>query len=182
MFYKVKRKLIHYYFKHICKNRIRHARSLGVRIGERCQILDDPEFVFGSEPWLIKLGNHVDITNGVRFLTHEGGIWCARGIDKTYEDYDLFKPITIGDNVMIGSNSIIMPGVVIGSNVIIGGHSVVTKNIPDGVVVAGIPAKQISTVESFMAKLKECELFPTKRKTIVEKKEYIKKVHPEWFS
>lgn len=51
------------------------------------------------------------------------------------------KPVTIGDNVWIGGNSIIFPGVTIGNNVTIGGGSVVTKDIPDDVLAFGNPCE-----------------------------------------
>lgn len=56
------------------------------------------------------------------------------------------KPITIGDNVWIGGNSVITPGVTIGNNVVVAAGSVVVKNIPDNVVVGGNPAKIIKTL------------------------------------
>ena len=90
-------------------------------------------------------------------------------------------PPKIGNNVMIGVHSLIMPGVHIGNNVIIAGHCVVTKDIPDGAVVAGVPAKQISTVDKFMEGMKNRELVPTKHMSAHEKKKYLEKLHPEWF-
>jgi len=57
------------------------------------------------------------------------------------------EPITIGDNVWFGGGAIVLPGVSIGNNCIIGAGSVVTKNIPDGVVVAGNPARVIKSIE-----------------------------------
>lgn len=178
---KIRQRVVKFYYLYLKQDRIAYARKLGVRIGDHCQILADPSMAFGTEPWLIKLGNHVDVTAGVCFLNHEGAMWCARWIDEKYKNEDLFLPITVGDNVMIGVNSLIMPGVHIGNNVIIGGHSVVTKDIPDGVIVAGMPAKQISSVDKFMAKLKEKETYSTKRMNMDQKKTFIKKVHPEWF-
>ena len=56
------------------------------------------------------------------------------------------KPITIGDNVWIGGNTVVNPGVTIGSNSVIGSGSVVTKDIPDGVVAAGNPARVIRAI------------------------------------
>ena len=56
---------------------------------------------------------------------------------------ELGKPVTIGNNVWIGGNSVINPGVNIGNNVVIGSGSVVTHDIPDNVVAAGNPAKII---------------------------------------
>lgn len=53
------------------------------------------------------------------------------------------KPVTIGDNVWIGGNSIILPGVTVGNNVTIGAGSVVTKDIPDDVLAFGNPCKVI---------------------------------------
>jgi maltose O-acetyltransferase len=51
------------------------------------------------------------------------------------------KPVSIGDDVWVGGNVVINPGVTIGSNVVIGSGSVVVKDIPDGVITAGNPAK-----------------------------------------
>ena len=53
------------------------------------------------------------------------------------------KPIIIGDNVWIGGHAVINPGVTIGNNVVIASGAVVTKDVPDDVVVAGVPAKGI---------------------------------------
>ncbi|MBE6132659.1 MAG: sugar O-acetyltransferase [Erysipelotrichaceae bacterium] len=60
--------------------------------------------------------------------------------------YEYGKPVTIGDNVWIGGNSVICPGVTIGSNVVIGAGSVVTKDIPSWVVAAGNPCKVIKKI------------------------------------
>lgn len=58
------------------------------------------------------------------------------------------KPVIIGDDVWIGGNCTILPGVTIGSNVIIAAGAVVTKDIPDNSVVAGVPAKVIRQLEN----------------------------------
>ncbi len=58
------------------------------------------------------------------------------------------KPVNIGDNVWIGGNSVIFPGVTIGNNVTIGAGSVVTKDVPDNVLAYGIPCKVIKILES----------------------------------
>lgn len=165
---------------YILNNRVGYARKLGVRIGERCQILCDPAAAFGTEPWLITIGNHVDITKGVQFLTHEGGIWCARGIDSTYEDYDKFGAINVGNNVMIGIYSVIMPGVRIGDNVIIAAHSVVTKDIPSNSIVGGIPAKEISKMDDFLSNL-DADIVPTKKMNSEQKRKWLKDNKPELF-
>lgn len=176
-----KRMLRKFWFLKIKKNRIAYAKKLGVKMGDNCQILDDPEKVFGSEPWLVTLGNHCDITLGVRFFTHEGGIWVLRGIDKELNEYDCFRPIKIGNNVLIGANSLIMCGVSIGDNVVIAAGSVVTKDVPSNVVVGGNPAKEITTFDVFKEKFSNKELFKTKAMSLEKKKAFLKNVHPEWF-
>lgn len=175
------RRIDSFWWVKVKRNPIHFSRKIGVRIGEGCQILDDPLSVFGSEPWLISIGNQVDITGGVRFICHEGGMWCARRIKPELNDYDLFRPIRIGNNVMVGTRTIIMPGITIGNNVIIAGCSVITKDVPDGAVVAGIPAKQISTVEKFVENIKQEELFLTHNMSSDQKWQYLKKARPEWF-
>lgn len=63
--------------------------------------------------------------------------------------FDVFGKVTIGNNVYIGNNSLIMPGVIIGNNVLIAAGSVVTHSVPDNVVIGGNPAKILSTIEEY---------------------------------
>lgn len=58
------------------------------------------------------------------------------------------KPVAIGDDVWIGANATILPGVTIGSNVIVAAGAVVTKDVPDNVLVGGVPAKVIKEIEN----------------------------------
>ncbi|WP_104372166.1 acyltransferase [Desulfocucumis palustris] len=168
------------YYCYIERDRTAYARKLGVRVGRGGQILANPLKVFGTEPWLIKIGDHVDITAGVQFLSHDGGIWVARGLDPELNKYDSFKPITVGNNVMIGINSLIMPGITIGDNVIIGGYSVITKDVSSNSIVAGVPAKPISNLESYLERI-QANLVPTKHMSQEQKRAYLQKKHPEWF-
>lgn len=168
------------FYVYICHNTVKYAKKLGVKMGKECQILTDPRNAFGTEPWLITLGNHVDVTAGVTFLTHEGGIWVARGLNEKLKEYDYFMPIKVGNNVMIGIDSVIMPGVTIGDNVIIAAKSVVTKDIPSNSIVGGIPAKKIADLDGLIEKI-EKGCVPTKKMSAAEKYEYLKKEKPEWF-
>ena len=159
------------------------ARKLGVKIGERCVIRDNARKVFSSEPYLVTIGNHVEITSGVRFLTHEGSIWVFRE-EEEHRNEDCFAPIVVGNNVFIGMKSIIMPGIHIGSNVVIGAGSIVTKDVPDNTVVAGIPAKKICDLSQFKERLFQSEkkiIVPTKKMSREQKKTYLMKNFPEWF-
>ena len=60
--------------------------------------------------------------------------------------YEYGKAVTIGDNVWLGGNTVVCPGVHIGSNVVIGAGSVVTKDIPAGVLAAGVPCRVIRPI------------------------------------
>lgn len=130
-----------------------------------------PNVEFGSEPYLITIGNNVRITNGVKFVTHDGGIWTLRK-NGILENGDIFGRITIGDNTHIGSNFIIMPGVNIGKNCIIGCGSIVTKDIPDNSVVVGIPARVIKSIDDYLEDNKKNIVF-TKHMSKMEKREYL---------
>ena len=156
------------------------ARKLGVQCGNECRFLDDPRLIFGTEPFLIKLGDHVEITHGCRFITHDGAVWCFRNKKDEYKSIDYFAPIRIGSNTFIGINSVILPGVNIGENCIIGAGSVVTKDIPPNTVAAGVPARNIKSINEFEKKLFTENAIPTKKMNSGEKKEYIMKNHPEW--
>ena len=183
MWYRFRRNLIRFIYHFLLRNNVKCAKKIGVRIGSDCRILDDPCAVFGSEPWLVKLGDHVEITNGVRFITHDGAIWCIRYVEPELNNIDLFKPIVIGNNVMIGLNSIILPGVSIGNNVIVGANSVITKSIPDNVVVAGTPAKCISSFDAYVQKIKmSSEYVFTKSMSQPEKLSYLRENRPNWFN
>lgn len=108
---------------------------------------------FGSEPYLIELGDNVRITNGVRFVTHDGGLWVLRNLGKIDISVGKFGKIKVGSNTHIGWNAIIMPGVTIGSNCIIGCGAVVTKDIPDNSVAVGVPARVIETIDEYYEKV-----------------------------
>lgn len=58
------------------------------------------------------------------------------------------EPIKIGNDVWIGGNASILPGVVIGNNVIVAAGAVVTRNVPDNSMVAGVPARIIKNLDS----------------------------------
>lgn len=125
----------------------KYARFKGVKIGSNCNIQN---VNFGSEPYLIEIGNHVQITNGTKIFTHGGG-WVFRQSDPTF---DYFGKVKIGNNVYIGNNVLIMPGVSIGNNVIVGAGSVVTKSVNEGSIVGGNPAKVIGNIDEYFYKIK----------------------------
>lgn len=105
---------------------------------------------FGSEPWIITLGENVYLTDGVKFITHDGGTLLYR---KDVPDLEVTKPIVIGNNVYVGNNAILLPGIKIGDNVVIGAGAVVTKDVPSNEVWAGVPAKKIKDSSDYLKKL-----------------------------
>lgn len=58
------------------------------------------------------------------------------------------SPVVIGENVWIGSNATILPGVTIGNNAVVAAGAVVTKDVPEDTVVAGVPAKVIKKINN----------------------------------
>lgn len=131
-----------------------YLKKQGINIGEGCEIYNN--VYFGSEPYLISVGNHVRINSGVQLITHDGGTWVLRdkssGYGDKYKDADKFGSITIKDNVHIGTNAIIMPGVVIGENSIIACGAVVTHDVPPRSIVGGVPARVIETLDEYIEK------------------------------
>jgi|WetSurMetagenome_2_1015567.scaffolds.fasta_scaffold17338_2 acetyltransferase-like isoleucine patch superfamily enzyme len=125
-----------------------YSRFLKVKFGKNVRITGKP--CFGSEPYLVTIGNEVTITEGVIFHTHDGGVSVFR---TKYPGINIFKPIHVGNNVFIGSNTTILPGITIGDNVVIGATSVITKNVPDNVVVAGVPAKIIRSLNDYETRI-----------------------------
>lgn len=150
-----------------------YARSRGVKIGKGCSIATR---MFGSEPYLIEIGDHVQITNDVRFFTHGGG-WVFRERDPKF---DTFGKIKIHNNVYIGNCTMILPGVTIGNNVVIGAGSIVSKSIPDNVVVAGNPAKIVCTIDDFFVKANRYNV-KTKQFKSDKKKEYLISLQDDHF-
>lgn len=114
---------------------INFLRKKGITIGNGCEIWKNVNF--GSEPYLVTIGNNVRITSNVCFVTHDGGIWVLRNLRDLFKEADKFGRITIGNNVHIGINSVIMPGVSIGDNCIVGCGAVVTHDVPSGYIVGG---------------------------------------------
>lgn len=145
-------------------NPVKWAKRLGVSVGEHTSI--SPDTKFSSEPYLITIGNHVQITRSVSFYTHGGGNVIRRIIP----DFDCFGKIKIEDWAYVGSDSLIMPGVTIGEGALIAAGSVVTRSVPPHTVVGGNPAKQICTVEEYIDRNSQFNLH-TKGLNYSEKKE-----------
>ena len=144
-YYALRTKLFSFFFKSTGKN---------VVIERNCKF---------AHPYNIEIGNDVYINFGVKILnTKEVGIKIGNDViigpntmflfnkidysdlSKLIKDCKVYnEPIEIKDDVWIGANAIVLPGVTIGKRCIIGAGSVVTKDFPDYSVVAGVPGKVI---------------------------------------
>ena len=114
---------------------VRHARLIGVNLGSNCLIYRSMEWP--SEPYLVTIGNNVQLTRGVAIHTHGGGNVIRRKVP----DFDAFGKVVIKDWAYIGSHAQIMPGVTIGEGAMVAANSVVTKSFPEGnALLVGKPA------------------------------------------
>lgn len=123
-----------------------YFRKQGAQIGDGCSIIPTS---LGNEPYLVKIGNHVAIAGGVSFITHDGGAWVLR---KEYPNAQVFGPIVIEDNCVIGQNAVLFPNIRIGNNSIVGAGSVVISDIPPNTVAMGVPARPFGSVEKYKQK------------------------------
>lgn len=116
----------------------------------------------------VKIGNNCFLAPNVAIYTAGHPIYPTTR-NSTFE---YGKEVTIGDNVWIGGNSVICPGVHIGNNVVIGAGSVVTKDIEDFSLAAGNPCKVIRKItENDKRKLFHNELIDDEAWNIINKKE-----------
>ncbi len=92
--------------------------------------------------------NKVHIGNNVLFAPRVNVFTAGHPVSASIRNelLEYGRPITIGNDVWVGGNTVINPGVTIGDNVVIGSGSVVTKDIPSGVVAAGNPCKVIRKI------------------------------------
>ena len=134
---------------------IGYARSVGVRMGDNVVIYGMASRMFGSEPWMVTLGNNVYLTAGIMFVTHDGGTLILR---KEVPDLEWTAPIVVGNDVYIGVRTIILPGVTIGNRCIIGAGAVVAKSIPDNSVAVGVPARVIKSTDEYLEAMKRKSL------------------------
>lgn len=118
--------------------------SMGMKVGKNFGRLNgvilDP-----SHCWLIEIGDDVVMAPRVHVLCHDAST-------KPFLNYTKIGRVTIGNNVFIGAESVIMPGVTIGNNVVIGANSTVTHDIPDNTVAVGSPARVLCSLEEYLAK------------------------------
>ncbi|MFM2052939.1 MAG: hypothetical protein RL456_976 [Pseudomonadota bacterium] len=116
-------------------------------MGRHCSIQTN---VVITDPAHVRLGDNVSLS-GCTLFGHDGVVNMLR---TAYGgEIDRVGRIDIRDNVFIGHQAIVMPGVTIGPDAVVAAGSVVTRDVPPGAVVGGVPAKPFSTVARLHASL-----------------------------
>ena len=152
------------------KDPVKVAIAAGMKVGEGFSCMGGCNF--GSEPYLITFENNVRLSGNITFVTHDGGTWAFRDMPE-YADIIKYGKIHVGERTFIGCNATIMPGVKIGKRCVIAAGSVVTKDIPDGTVVAGVPAKPLMTTKEYADKCLAEQKTYDKECYMADKKSYL---------
>lgn len=138
-------------------DRWERAKALG--FGDKTSVYDS-SFIFGDvkvgmETWIgpftlldgsgggLVIGNHCSISAGVHIYTHDTVLWAVSGGVQAAKK----SAVKIGSNTYIGAQSVIVAGVTIGERCVIAANSLVNRDVPDGTIVGGTPAKRLGHVE-----------------------------------
>jgi acetyltransferase-like isoleucine patch superfamily enzyme len=130
---------------------------------------------FGSEPYLITIGDNTTVSFDCAFVTHDAATRVIRNLPDGNKETVIYTPINIGKNCFIGCRTVVLHGVTIGDNCIIGAGSIVNRDIPSNTVAAGSPCKTICSLDEYMEKHKDdfmyivSKPFEEKKKILLEK-------------
>lgn len=97
-------------------------------------------------PHLISFGDDVTVSTNVTILAHDAStniVSCGTKLGR----------VSIGNNVFIGTGTIILCNTKVGNNVVVGAGSVVNRDLPDNGVYAGVPARRICSIEEYQNKI-----------------------------
>lgn len=117
--------------------------------GEHCFLTP---YNYGTEPYLISMGDNVYVASGVTFVNHDISGYMFRRIDPEAKHMKRVGTIQIGSNVFIGAGATILYDVKIGSNVIIAAGALVNHDVPDNTIYGGVPAKKIGNFADYLEK------------------------------
>lgn len=113
------------------------SKVIGIKIGNNTHI-GDHSYLSGVGG--LEIGENVAISSGVRIYSHSNDY---KNSNKPISEQVKKDKIIIGNNILIGANVAILPGVKIGNNSVVGAGAVVTKNVPKNTIVIGVPAKPL---------------------------------------
>lgn len=123
---------------------MQRLRALGAVIGRNLS-MQSGVVIDESHAWHITIGDDVTLAPRVYLLAHDASTKRALG-------YTRVGKVQIGDRVFIGAASIVLPGVRIGHDVIVAAGSVVNRDVEDGMVVAGNPARVVGSTQAYLEK------------------------------
>ena len=142
------------------EERLAVIKELFGQIGEDCTVYPGFHCDNGKH---IQIGNHAFINYNVSIMdrgmvTIGDNVLLAPNVVITTsnhpldiqmrrESLGLAGPVTIGNDVWIGANAVVLPGVTIGNNVVVAAGAVVTKDVRDNTLVAGVPARKIRDLD-----------------------------------
>ena len=133
--------------------------EVGTEFNQFCIIRGKQFITLGEEVWIgyftlidgsggLEIGSKVAISSGVHIYTHDTSFHKALGTPKQPNGEHVHRaPVRIGNNVQIGANSVVLPGVEIGDSVVIGACSLVNKSIPSNSIAVGNPCKVIKKLK-----------------------------------
>jgi len=129
---------------------IENAQKQGMKVGKNVGFTDTPNF--GSEPYLIEIGDNTTFSFEVAFVNHDAATRVIRQLPDGDPNTIIYGKIKIGKNCFIGCRTTLLPGIEIGDNVVIGAGSVVNKSIPSNSIAAGVPCKVICSLDEYREK------------------------------
>ena len=154
-------KKILYGYKSSSKSYIKYLQKRGVAIGKNVTFYEpNTNYIDTQKSWMIEIGNNVEITRGVVIITHDYAWSVIKQLNGKI--IGSRSKVSIGNNVFIGMNTVILQGVTIGDNVIIGANTLVNRDIPSNSIVAGNPGKVISNVNQYIEKREKKQIFEAK--------------------
>lgn len=133
------------------RDEIERLRGLGMRIGENVALVDctfDTLF-----PSMIEIGSNCLLT-GTTVLAHDAS-------PVVFGNHTRVAPVRILDSCFVGAGAIVLPGVTIGPRAIVGANAVVSRDVPEGKIVAGNPARVVADVTEWLTRKEAAgELIP----------------------
>lgn len=145
-------KKILYSYKSSSKTYVDYLRSIGVLCGDNINIFCPKDtHIDTNNPYLLEIGNNVNMTGPVTILTHDYSTSVLNRIDSKI--YGKSKKTVIGNNVFLGWGCTVLAGTVIEDNVIIGAGAVVSGKVEKNSIYAGNPAKKIMSISEYRKKI-----------------------------
>jgi acetyltransferase-like isoleucine patch superfamily enzyme len=150
-------RLPHFLFAFFPNLYIIHLRQIGIKVGAGTRFYGHVK-IDETIPPLVEIGANCVLTDGVKILIHDYVYSVLYHIHGRIRDVFPALKTTIGNNVYVGENTVILKGVTIGDNSVIGACSVVTRSVPANSVAVGNPCRVIMGIDGYYEKSKSLYL------------------------